>query len=282
LIYTGVLLLAMFSCKAPKTLTTVKLKPVGTNKLIRNIEENAFQYEGLEVKRITCQYETSDDKLSFKANLKMLKDKYILMTLSKLNIPVGRLLLTPDSVKMVNYIEKSYFLKDYGYLSKFVNADIDFYDVQSILANDIFSYRDDQRDNDFKEFVSYADSGLYVLQSLKNRKLEKIKRKQKDEKIDRYLKKLDEENFIVQYLYVDPVTYKIRQVILDDKSADKKLRINFSDFEPVQDQLYPGNIEVRFTAPEDYLRIKIRLSKFSTESDPDIHFNIPDKYKQEY
>ncbi len=280
LLYSLILLFVMFSCKAPSTLITEKLKPVSTNRLIRNVENSAFDFKSFGIKRISCSYETPDEKASFRAELKLLKDSFILVSLSKLNVPVGRLLLTPDSIKMVNYFNKSYLLKDYSFLDRFTGADLDFYMVQSVLANDIFSYREDEKENDFKEFVSYADSGLYVLQSLKNRKLDKIFKKKKDEKVDRYLKKLNEEDLVVQYLYIDPLTYKIRKVFLDDKSNGKKLVIDFSDFQSIDNQLYPGDIAINFTGAERFLKIKLKLSKFSTAYDPSVNFRIPDKYKQ--
>jgi len=273
-------LLLLASCKTSKTITTFeKLKPISTSRLIKNIEENAFKYEGLDIKRIACVYETPDNKTSFRATLSSKEDDHIQVMISKLNLPVAKILLTPDSVKMINYLQKTYFLGDYSYFEKILGASVDFQVVQSILTNDVFSYRNDEKDNDYKEFVSYADSGAYILQSLKNRKLEKINRKGKDDKIDRYLKKLDEESFIVQYLYVDPTNFKVRKILMDDVSEGRKVTVNFDDFTPVEDQLYPGSIDIHLTSRESDMKMKIKLSKFSLDPDPTINFRIPDKYK---
>jgi hypothetical protein len=273
-----VLLLAFASCKTTKIVTTEKVRPISANRLIKKIEENAFDYDMLAIKRIACHYESPDEKTSFRANLKSEKDQQILLTLSKINVPLARLYLTPDSVKMVNYLNKSYLKEDYQYLSKFVNTNLDFEMVQAVISNEAFSYRDDERDNEFKEFVSYVDSGMYVLQSFKNRKLYKIMQKGKEEKIDRYLKKLDEDAFIVQHIYADPKTFKIRKIILDDQTNNRKVTVNFSDFTQVGRQLYPGNIDIFFTSLEKDLSMRIKLSKFSTEKDQSFNFNIPAKY----
>lgn len=273
--------LVFTSCKTSKTITTYeKLRPISANRLIKNVEDNAFEYKGLDIKRIACVYESPDSKTSFRASLSSENDKFIQVSISKLNLPVARILLTPDSVKMVNYLEKNYFLGDYSFIEQKLGAAIDFQVVQSILTNDVFSYGNDEKEKDFKEFVSYSDSGMYVLQSLKNRKLEKINKKGKDDKMDRYLKKLDEESFIVQYLYIDPKTYKIRKILMDDVTEGRKVTVDFDEFTEVGKQLYPGNIEIHFLSPENDLKMKIKLSKFSMESDPDISFRIPEKYKQ--
>lgn len=277
------LLLAFTSCKTPKTLITENIRPISANKLIEGIEANAFDYNGLDIKRISCVYEDQNGKTTFRATLKSAKDKYILITLSKINVPVARLLLTPDSVKMINYIDKSYFIQGYDFVGRFVSADIDFYTVQSILTSNVFSYREDDFDeNDYKEFVSYADSGRYVLQSFKNRKLSKITQKGKEEKIDRFLKKMDDDEFIVQYLYVDPETFKINKIVLDDISNDRKVTVDFSNFQLVDDQLYPGNIDVHFQNEQNALRLNVELSRFSTDYDPEYNFNIPERYDRVY
>ncbi|WP_372774554.1 DUF4292 domain-containing protein [Mangrovibacterium sp.] len=279
-IFIFLALLVLASCKSTKNIVSYeKLKPISTNRLIKNVEENAFQYEGLDIKRIACVYETPDSKTSFRATLSSRVDDFIQVSISKLNLPVARVLLTPDSVKMINYLQKTYFIGDYSYLEKAVGAAIDFQTVQSIISNDVFSYRNDEKDKDYKEFVSYSDSGVYVLQSLKNRKLDKINRKGKEDKVERYLKKLDEESFIVQYLFVDPKTFKIKQVVMDDVSEERKVAVRFDDFAPVENQLYPESIDIRFTSQDSDMKMKIKLSKFSLNPDTDLNFKIPEKYE---
>ncbi|KOH43787.1 DUF4292 domain-containing protein [Sunxiuqinia dokdonensis] len=273
-----VVFLGISSCKTSKVVSTEKIRPMNTNRLIRKVQDKSFDYDMLAIKRIVCQYEGPDEKASFRANLKSEKDKQILLTISKINIPLARLLLTPDSVRMVNYLKKEYLEEGYEYLSDLVNMELNFDLVQSIISNDAFSYRDDPRDNDFREFVSYADSGMYILQSIKNRKLDKIEQKGKEDKIDRYLNKLGEDDFIVQHFYIDSKTFKIRKIVLDDQSNSRKVTVDFSDFEKVDRQLYPGNINILFASPEKELSMKIKLSKFSTEKDQSFNFNIPDKY----
>jgi len=84
---------------------------MGTNKLIRNIENNAFDYKHLSIKKISCQFDNGKTKTSFKASILAEKDKQIIVMLSKLNIPVGRLFLTSDSLKFINSLEKNSFPK---------------------------------------------------------------------------------------------------------------------------------------------------------------------------
>ena len=159
--------LIVSSCKTTREISTAIVRPISTSKLLSNIENNAFNYDYFTIKRINCQFSGNDSKANFTINLKAIKDKQILVAIKKMNLPVGSVLLTPDSVKYVNYIDRNYFIDDYSYLSSFLNIDLDFSTIQSIISNNAFSYRNDSRDKDFKTFDSSIEDGMYVLQSEK-------------------------------------------------------------------------------------------------------------------
>lgn len=275
-----VLSTTLFSCKTSREIvSTAKLKPISTNKLFRNLENNAFDYDEMEIKRISCQYENNKQKTSFKGHLRAVNGEKILLTFNKINVPVGKLYLTPDSVKFVNYMEKNYFMNNYDYLSGLLNIDLDFETINAIISNNAFSYRNDKHNNDFREFTSEIDSGMYVLRSIKDRKLNKIIRKGKDKKVDRLLKKLDEDQLILQTLYIDG-NFKLRKVVLDDQFNQRIATIDFSDFMQVGRQSYPGEINMSFISPEDQLKMKVKLSKLEMGKNMSFNFKVPDRYEQ--
>ena len=154
--YLIIILLAwtlLYSCKGPGKIISEKIRPMSTGRIIKRVGQNAFKSKNLTIKRINCLYEDDDNKTSFKANLRSIKDNKIILSFSKLNIPVGRVILTPDSVTYINYVDKNYFVDDYTYLSDMLNIDLDFETVQLILSNNIFSYRNDPKERDFKNFT---------------------------------------------------------------------------------------------------------------------------------
>ena len=120
-------------------------------------------------------------------------------------------MLTPDSVKYVNYLEQNYFVDDYSYLSEVLNIDLDFETIQSIISNNAFSYRNDPRNKDFRTFDSFTENGKYVLQSEKNIKLEKMKERGKNNKIRRRLNRLDDDALILQKMFFEPPNFALTQ-----------------------------------------------------------------------
>ncbi|AHW61764.1 protein of unknown function [Draconibacterium orientale] len=271
-------LLAVSSCKAPSELAVVEARPISTNKLLKRIEQNAFDYDYLTIKRINCNFSSSQSKAAFKINLKAKKDDRILVSISKLNIPVGRVLLTPDSVKYVNYIDRNFFIDDYSYLSSFLNIDLDFATIQSIISNNAFSYRNDPRDKDFKTFDALIEDNQYVLQSEKTRKLSKLE--EKENKAERRLKRLNDQALILQKMFFNPASFALNRLLISDKTNDRNMNLVFDDYTKVENKEYPGTIEMNFHSPEEEIEMKIRMSGFSTEKITSFSIKIPEKYEE--
>lgn len=269
------------SCRTARELPTiVAIKPISAGKLLKRVEQNSFNYKYLTIKRINCQFSNNENKANFKISLKTQKDEKILVSISKLNIPVGRVMLTPDSVKYVNYINRNYFVDDYSYLSSFLNIDLDFGTIQSIISNNAFSYRNDSKNKDFKTFDSFIEEGIYVLQSEKPRKIFKMEEKGKTGKIERRLKRLDDNALILQKMYFNPTNFALTKLIINDKTNERKMEMDFRDFVKVQNKDYPGMIDMSFNSNKNEVKLRIRMSGFSTDKVSSLSINIPKKYKQ--
>lgn len=267
------------SCRTTRDLPTAKLKPISTNRLLKKVEKNAFDFNHLTIKRINCRFSGSKTNANFRVQLKAKKDEKILISISKINIPVGRLLLTPDSVIYVNYLDRNFFVDDYSFLSSFLNIDLDFETIQSIISNNVFSYRDDTRNRDFRTFETSAEEGLYLLQSEKERKMKKLQ-EANEKRVNRRLKRFDDEALIHQKMYFNPRNFTLSKLIIDDKTNNRNLQMDFSNFEKVQNHHYPGTIEMTVNSPEETIQLKIRMNGFSTQKIDEINLRIPGKYEQ--
>lgn len=272
--------LGLSSCKTTREITTVNVKSISTAKLLKNVEENSLVYESFSISRINCQYSGNQQKTSFKISLKAIKDRKILGSITKLNIPVGRVLLTPDSVIYVNYIDRNYFVDDYTFLSNFLNIDLDFATIQSIISNSAFSYRNDEKDKDFKTFKTNVESGMYVLQSERERKVYKMDEKGKTGKIERRLKRLDDNALILQKMSFNPSNFALTKLLIEDKTNNRKMEMNFDDFVKVMNKDYPGTIDMSFNSESDNIVLKLKMSGFSTKKLDSLNLEIPEKYQQ--
>jgi hypothetical protein len=192
---------------------------------------------------------------------------------------VGRVLLTPDSVKYVNYIDRNYFVDDYTFLSNFLNIDLDFNTIQAIISNSAFSYRNDEKDKDFKTFSTSVESGMYVLQSEKERKVFKMDEKGKTGKIERRLKRLDDNALILQKMSFNPTNFALTKLLILDKTNNRKMEMIFDEFVKVMNKDYPGAIDMSFNSESENIALKMRMSGFSTEKLDSLNLEIPEKYQ---
>jgi len=275
-------LLGLSSCKTARVIPASAdiIKPMSTTKLIRNIENNAFDYKHLSVKKINCQFDNGKSKTSFRASIQAEKDKQIIVMLTKLNIPVGRLWLTPDSVKFINYLENNYLLDDYSQLSSMFGMDLSFQTVNAIISNDFFSLRDEKRDKDNRDYESSTESGMYLLQSVKNLKSVPADQKRKTKKTTAGNGKLLTSGPVRQSLYVDPVSFKLRKIKMEDAANARSVNVEFSGFTEVGKQLYPADIFLHILSPENNIQLQINMSNFSMKEEKGVRFKVPEKFTQ--
>ena len=273
-------LLGFSSCKTARVATTSTgmVKPISTSKLIRNIENNAFDYNHLSIKKIACQFDNGKTKASFRANIQAEKDKQITVMLTKLNIPVGRLWLTPDSVKFINYLQENYFLDNYTYLSSLLNMNLDFETVNAVISSNPFSLSSQYHNTENQDYETFIEDGMYVLQSVRSPKMNKTDPKVNDRKPRRRSKKQLGEAPVQQRMYVDPFTFKMRKITLQDAVNNRSLNIDFSDFVEVGKQLYPGEISLNLVSPGSNMQMNIKMSNFSMQEERGVRFKVPKKF----
>lgn len=280
LFFILIVALVFSACKTSRLATEAKIKPLSASKIIRNIEENSLDYKYFTIRRVNCQYEDDNEKTSFRANVKCIKDEVIVVSFNKLNIPFGRIQLSPDSVKFINYIDKTYFLGDYSFLKEIFNIELTFSDVQAILSNNIFSYRNLKSRKDFVNFSSIVDSGMYVLQSVNRRKLDKIENKDKYQKYERLIKRFKDEAFILQTISVAPVSFNVKNIKIENRSGHQSVNFEFDNYTPFEKRNYPGEIIMKFNSKKNNIRMRIKMNGLSTDKIEKLNFNIPQKYEQ--
>jgi len=131
--------LALASChRVPSS--SGKLGP-GTSTAAATVKTPA----GIKTTNTNFQYLSGKGKVHFTRgsvdqsanfNLRVRRDSAIWLSGSLLGIEGVRALLTPDSVRVVNRLEKSYFAGDYAYLSQLLGVPVSYAQMQAILLGD--------------------------------------------------------------------------------------------------------------------------------------------------
>jgi hypothetical protein len=273
-----ILLTALVSCKTTEKIVAPKPRPMSSVRLYKKAEDNTFDYQHFNIKRVNVQVEKGESKTSFRAGVQAVKDSAVLISVSKMNILLARVKFTSDSVFYVNYLNKSYYSGNYDPVSDLLNFAIDFKTVQAIISANIFLLFDSQKE--LREFKTWVENGSYVLQSEAIRKLNRMENKGKTQRMERFIRRLGEDIHVVQTFYFQPDRFTIQKVVMDDHVNNQQATLLFGEYDQVGGKYFPSSVVLNYVSELNKLMISTKMSGFSTASGEFIPLRIPPGYER--
>ena len=257
--------LLLFSCKIQeKENVKFKVKTRSSKFLVNKLKTNEFKCETISAKASITVLDTSNKKTSFKTHLRIRKDSVIWMSITSIGIEAARVIITQDSVKLIDRLKKQYFLGDFKYINQLLGADLDYQMLEALLIGNSLDF------NEKEKIHSKVDRKkvLYYLSTEKKRKINKELQKEK-EKI-----KKD-----AQVLWLDPISFKITELLLSSPETKRSLSGIYSDYKLVETQLIPDKIRFELKS-KSATTIEVDYSKFSIGKSLSFPFKISSKYAQ--
>lgn len=240
-----VLLLFVFLLSCSKKVVPVIAPPPKTI----DIQEVDFGYM-LGKAHLNFKDEKKDRDL--KANIRIHKDSVIWMTFSVIGVQGGKGLINNDSITIVSSVDKEYYVFEYSELSKRFNFHVDFASVQAAMLGNLILPR---REGD----VISEDSVYNTLTQT--------------------------QGTITVKNFINRVTKKIERVEVLESMTNNSIRIDYSNFQPLGDKLFPyrGSISVLYRTNSAIINNSITFEYTKAElGDKDLKFpfNIPKKYER--
>lgn len=231
--------------------------------LLRVIREKDLKFHSLSAK-IDVDAETAKGHNSVGCTMRIINDSAIWVSISPmLGIEAFRILITKDSVKYINRINKTYFTGDYKLVNEMLQLDADYSMVQSILLGKTYLYYNE------KNYLSSIDDNRYLLSSLPKRKLKKAINEEPENPF-----------LIVHANWIDPLNFMVNKLFIKDFKHNRKLEVNYSNFATIDGQPVPHNISVEVKA-EKPSQIKLVYSKVALNKVSVLPFSIPESYTRE-
>lgn len=269
---TGKLLLAAFvalaavslvSCSASRKAIKAPIKEEGADYLFKKLKEHELKYTYF-MGKFSAEYKNKKKSTSFNGQIRIRKDSVIWLSLTPgLGIEAMRLIITQDSVRMINKLNDTYYVGDYEAVNHFLNTNIDFDILQAyLLGNDLQFYENG-------EFRASIDKDCYKLSTAARMKLKKYVRNSRE----------DVRAFI-QNIWLDSETFKITEADVKEISNEKiKLEAGYGDFESIDGQLFPKTLDVTIWA-DNTIKVKASFSKITVDVPLQFPFRIPSGYTQ--
>lgn len=230
--------------------------------LSRHVKESEFKFEWVNAK---ANVETliEDKEENFDIRVRIRRDSAMLITIQYLlGLEVAKVLITRDSVKMVNYIQKNYFKGDFNYINDLLNADLDFDLLQAVLFGNSAEFQED--DNKLKP-VADRQNCHYLLSTERKRRLRKIQSGSSDLKD------------ALQTLTLLPENYKILRNEFIDPTTNRKFVASYKNFTQKDSVYAPYHVDIDITAQKKAM-VKIDYVRIEKNTPQKLTLNIPAKY----
>jgi hypothetical protein len=222
---------------------------ISTPKTTLNIEEIDFDYfEG----KARLVLRDSKKERDVKAAIRIRKDSVIWMKFNVIGIQGGMALINRDSITIVSTVDKEYYVFEYSELSKRFNLDINYNIIQSAMLGNLIIPRK-------QEDEAQQESSMYLLKQ--------------------------QAGSISVVNYVNASSMKIEKVELKEGNSSNSLVINYSNFQPVGNKIFPynGTINLFYKALSGLLNTTVIFDYNKAEvgtRELKFPFNIPKRYER--
>jgi len=264
-VFSGIILAAT-SCKSTKKTSAKKnLKEYGFDFLKEKMNSNRLSFDYLSAK-LSFTYKKEQTSTSLRGQLRMREDSILWLSFSPaMGIEAARLILTQDSIKFINRLNKTYLLGEYNMLDTIINSTVDYLIIQSmILANELPYYSLDN-------YSVKVDDDMYLLMMEKKRKVKKSIKQGSSPT-----------NMIIEKVWLDPERFRMRKVEMHEVGAGrKKLVVFYSDYREVEGKWFPFNIKIFVYADKD-ISIDVKYNKVHFGQKLSFPFHIPSKYQSAF
>ncbi len=274
--YLIILMFVVIGCKhTEKVVILKKIKHYSVGRVIKMVNDRSLKYETLSVRKVNISFSNEGKVTSVRGSYKIRRDSIIQVYAQKLSIPVGKVEVTSDSFKVVYFIDQKVFLGKNSYLSKLLGIDVDFGVLQALLSNKLFSFRQDTKEKDFKDYVCEIEDNMYKITSIRDRKLKRLNKN--EEALERYRSRLDVGHLIKQDIFIDADSFVVKKMVFNDLDTNKGVKLEFSRYEKVMEQWFPGLIEIALTGQKK-IELSLEMSKVSLNDENNFGFSYSPKF----
>jgi hypothetical protein len=211
-----------------------------------------------------------ESKIGIKGTIKIQKDSLIWISVNPgIGIELARIVLSRDSVKIIDKINSTYYIGDYEYFNRNYKIQIDFFLLQSILLNKYFQYDDTEINSIHKNMIfEETDSNIVCVKipiDANNQVLASI-----------------EGSKILQEIFIDRQLNKITKISIADNFEKKKMNIDYNEFQKVNKLLFPKLINLNISNESNSMDFSLKYSKVVVDKKMRFPFKISKKYKRIY
>jgi Flp pilus assembly secretin CpaC len=252
--YIALVLLSVFviSCKSKavavqNTDKTIEA-PKEDKKAIAKHYDNKLDFKTLNI-RASAKYEDEKQSQNVTADIKIEKDKQILVSVRFLGITMAKALITQTTVSYYEKIKGTYYEGDFTSLSKWLGTELDYSKVQNLLVGEAL---DDLRKGKYTQTIV---ENLFKLEDEKETKIKKT-------------------------FYLDAEKYLVQKEEISQPAENRMLAIKYSDSKTFDQGILPTKIEINAVQPKGKTDINLEYNNITFNEELSFPYSVPSGYKK--
>ena len=247
-----------FGCKSKKLLQSIDVTEDKSHyELLSDVQKTQLQYKTLSAKvNLEIIKPNSKSNLSSGAALRIIKDKGILLSIRPfLGIEVAKLVVTKDSVLIVDRMHKQYLYESIENLKKNKHVDFNYNNLEALLSNRIFyPGKQELTAVDYPKFMLSKADGSYLAVT-------------------------KDASDILYNFAIDGNDHVISTLIYGEKK-NYTLQCSYNKFIIDQQRSYPTEVAFKIGIKDKRMDLMLSYSKLDIDKDIDIDSSVPTQYRK--
>jgi hypothetical protein len=252
------LVVGLSGCKSKKALQSTDIQDNKLHsELLNDIQKTQLSFKTLSAKTtLELQRAGSKSALSTGAALRIIKGKGIFISLRPfMGIEVAKLVISQDSVLIVDRMNKQYLYESIQDLKKSKQVDFNYYNLESLLTNRLFyPGQEEVSSADYPKFMSKKAEGSYLVQTA------------------------DASGLLYNFA-IDGNNHILSTLIYGEKK-NYTLQCTYAKFIIDQGQSYPTELGFKIGFKEKRMDARLSYSKLDIDKEVEIDYSVPTKYRK--
>jgi len=233
--------------------------------------------------KIKCDFSDTNQHLSFKTSIRMVKDSILNALITYAGIPIVNSLISPDSVIVSNKREKCVIRQNVGYIKEQFGVAFDYKNIEELFLGLPVGFDTTQK------YFQIHDPFNYIISSHKKRIVRRENRNnnrpERERNNDRLLNRRednndeDEEEVILKY-YLSNDIKTIKRISINSPQDSTTIDIQYLSRDSIEQYMIPNEVVIEIVTPRNRLVLNMDYDKSEVNLPQEIYFVIPEGYEE--
>ncbi|MFC2080664.1 DUF4292 domain-containing protein [Bacteroidota bacterium] len=259
IIIIGVMVLLFAACRPQKQIS-IDEKPETDNaelSIISMLEQKTHKFRTAKFRKVEINFLMNGVREKVRGNIAIYRDSMMAISIiPALGYEMLRILCTKDSVIIINRPDKSYSATSFDYYRRKYDIPVEFADLQAILANEVFYYKDNYGDRIYeRQLNTRNENTLYMVDAFR-----------------------DGQRITNQGIEIDKGGRKLENVFITDYDRKMRMNIDYEDFNGNENIIFPQKLTMDLIENNNSIKMEIYYGQVVFDDSIAVEFSAPTQY----